>query len=193
MGSIFVHTTNELSEVPGLLDLIEELRVHSDVRIEHTEVRAVAGELAGAALDILISQPVQAILNAAALGTLLWKVIDLLRRGGKKLLISKDLVLPLVVSKTKDDLGIDFDGNLDSIKIWGPMKASIKDGPVANCLEEYKEALGSLAFFMAIAVSMPNNRVKTIYYLLGAGGKVCGTWTTQTLSERVPEFLRPSA
>lgn len=191
MGSILIHKTGKVGDVEGLLGAIEDLRAHADVRIEQTRVSAVAGELAGVALDILISQPAQAILNAAAFGALLWKVIELLRKAGKKLLISKDLVLPLAASKAKDDLGEDFSANPESIKIWGPMAASIEEGSALDCLEEYREALGPLAYFMAIAVLVPNNRVKTTYYLLGAGGKVCATWTTQTLFDRVPEFLRP--
>lgn len=67
------------------------------------------------------------------------------------------------------------------------------DGPAAECIEEYAEALGPVGYFMAIAVARPNNRVRTIYYLLGGGGKLCASWATQTYTEKVPEFLRPGA
>ena len=71
------------------------------------------------------------------------------------------------------------------------MDADIIDGPMAGCIESHQEALSPKAYFLAIAKSKPRNRIETTYYLLGAGGKVGGTWTTQTFSERVPEFLRP--
>lgn len=184
--------TNDVGDVAGLSELLEEIRPVAKVDTSTHHVPAVVGELAGTALKILISQPAQAILALVAFGELLWKIIDFLRKRGKKLLISKELATPLVANKAMEDLGNEFKESSDSVRIWGPMEAQLTDGPVVNCIEEYKEAFGPMGYFIAIAITRPNNRIKTIYYLLGAGGKLCGSWTTQTLSERVPDFLRPS-
>jgi len=193
MGSILVHQTKEASSIPGLLEAIKEVKEHSEVQLDYSKTPAVAGELAGTALSILIAQPTQALLNAAALGALLWNVIDILRKAGKKLFITKELAIPLIACRAQDELGSDFSDSPESVRIWGPMEAEITDGPFVNCIEEYEEALGPIGYFMAISASKPNNRVKTTYYLLAAGGKLCGSWTTQTFSERVPDFLRPGA
>ena len=192
MGSILIHKTNDISDVAGLPETIDEIIAFAEVKTSTGHVPAVAGELAGSALEILLSPTTQGLLNAAALGALLWKTIELLRKAGKKLLISKDLTIPLVACKAKAELGREFEENSENVRIWGPMEAEITDGPAATCIEEYEEALGPKAYFVAFSIARRNNRVKTTYYLLGAGGKLCGSWTTQTDSERVPEFLRPS-
>lgn len=192
IGSILIHKTNDVSDIAGLSEAIDEINAFAEVKISTGHVPAVAGGLAGTALEILLSPTTQALLNAAALGALLWKTIELLRKAGKKILISKDLALPLIASKAKAEFGGDFDQGGENIRIWGPMVAELTDGPAATCIEEYEEALGPKSYFMAIAMARPNNIIKTTYYLLSAGGKLCGSWTTQTHSERVPEFLRPS-
>jgi len=192
MGSILIHQTDRVSDIAGLSEVIDEIGELAEIKIRTSHVSAVAGELAGTAIEILLSPTTQALLNAAALGALLWKVISLLGLAGKKVFISKDLTVPLIASKVKDELEHEFDEWSENIRIWGPMEAEITDGPAANCIEEYEEALGQIAYFIALAIPKPNNRVKTIYYLLGAGGKLCGSWTTQTYIDRVPEFLRPN-
>jgi hypothetical protein len=193
IGSILIFQTKDTDEIPGLSSAINEIRNHHEVTLENDTFSAVIGEFAGDVLDILIAHPTQAFLNAAALGTVLWKIIDLLRKAGKKIMIGKKLVIPLIASKAQDDFVGDKTLKPDSFKVWGPMEANIIDGPMAGCIENHLEALSPKAYFLAIAKSKPRNRVKTTYYLLGAGGKVGGTWTTQTFSERVPEFLKPQS
>ncbi len=194
MASLLLYQVADPKIVPGLPEALEELKSHTKVTVRTAEVPAVAGELAGWATEILVSIPVQALVNAATLGVVLWKIIGLIRKAGKKTFLGKEIVLPLLASKAKEDFGEDLlndEENPDAIRVWGPMEAEMISGPLTECIEEYEEAFGPIAYFMAIAVARPQNRVRTTYYILGAGGKLCGSWTTQTFSERVPEFLRP--
>lgn len=194
MASLLLYQVNDPKHVPGLVEALEELRAYTKAEIRPRQLPAVSGELAGYAIDILISEPVQALTNLAALGAILWKIIDLAKKAGKRIFIGKGSAKLLVAARAKDDLVNDSPSeevSFESFRVWGPMEAELKDGPIIECVKQYDEAVGPVAYLTAIAIARPRNRVRTTWYLLGAEGRVCGSWTTQTLADRVPEFLRP--
>ena len=71
------------------------------------------------------------------------------------------------------------------------MDAEPMFGGVMSCLEGWDEATTPIAYFIGIVIQRPNGRSKTLWYLFGAGGHLCAAWTTQTLTERLPDFLKP--
>ena len=194
-SGIIILQAEDYRTIPGLAEVLEEMKPHSNVKIKTDHIPAVIGEFAGMATEIVLSDYSQALLNAAALGAILWKAIELIKKAGKRIVIGKEIVLPLVASKAEENFEDEFSaarGNEESIRVWGPMAAELTDGPFSAFDMECEQNLGEEAYFMAMSVALPRNRVKTIYYILGGKGEILSSWTTQTFSERVPDFLRPN-
>ena len=188
-----IYRLRDVSEITGLSDSLDQLRSQTEVRLAKEHVPAVAGELVGIATEILLSPSVQALTTAAELGALLWGSIKCVKVAGKYLRIGKGLVRFLLAAKAREELETEGEagaaGLADGV-VWGPMETEPLSGFALECGFD-RDGQSPTAYFMAIAVSRPKQRVRTIYYLLGADGEVCASWSTQTLRDRVPEFLRP--
>lgn len=182
-----IYRLSDINEVEGLEASLDQLKQYTQVHVSQRYVPAVAGELAGTITDILLSSQVQAVTTAAELGALLWGTIKCIKAAGKYLRLKKGIVRPLLAAKVQEEIGPE-DVGLASGVVWGPMDAEILFGPGRGF---DRDGQTPAAYFMAIAVPRPKHRVRTIYYLLGSDGEICASWSTQTLRDRVPEFLRP--
>ena len=189
-ATLTIYRLRNVGEIPKLQELLDQLGSHAEVRLSKRRTPAVAGELAGQLLEILLLPEVQAIATAAALGDLLWKIINHVRAAGKYLRIGKGIVKSVLLADAKQKL--EEDGSLEDAIVWGPMEVVVLPGfdlkPGFDRDGETPEA-----YFLAIAIPRSKQRVRTVYYLLSADGEIRASWWTQTLVQRIPEFLRPSA
>ena len=80
---------------------------------------------------------------------------------------------------------------MDKARVWGPMEIDSIDGPLFNYISSEIEALVPFALLMVVMIPIRRNRSRTYWNILKADGEILGSWTTQTLTERLPDFLRP--
>lgn len=184
-----LYRVRTLDDIDGLKEDIAELESKVKISISQCKVPAFVGELAGTAMDILVSEPVKALLAAAGVGRILWSIVRRVKNAGKSLRIGKELVRLMLAAKVCDEVSLET--GLDDCRVWGPMEAEPLSGIIADSLDDWDGATSPVAYFMCIVVPVPRKRVRTLWYLLGSGGVLYGSWKTQTLRERVPEFLRP--
>jgi len=194
-ASLTIYKTRNIGEIEGLDEIITSLQSKTPISIDQLKVPAVVGELAGIATDILLSDPLQAIITAVEVGGLLWGIVQLAKRAGKHIRIGKGIARPILLSKAHEEIKnqhpseqIDF----ETIKVWGPMAAEPMEGNITECYKSWDEATDPIGYFMGIIIPRPRNRAKTLWYLLGAGGELCGSWATQTFIDRLPDFIKPN-
>ena len=191
--SLTIYRLRELNEIENLSDRIDELRYQgANVTLMREDIPAVVGELAGIATKILLSTPAQALVNLVAIGNILWDIIKLVKNAGKRMRIGKKLVKPLIVAKAMESIESQLENATERInraKVFGPMEAEPEAGAVKICYESWDQAMDPVAYFMALALPIPRGRVKTLWYLLCAGGDLVASWQTQTFSERVLDFF----
>lgn len=193
-STLTIYRMGRPEEIEGISASLDLLREKTHIIVTQKKVPAVVGELAGTATEILLSDPVQALKSAVEIGILLWGIIKAAKNMGKYLRIGKGIVVPLLAAKAHEDVlkdGLPEGAYFDEARVWGPMEAEPTGGFAMDCSIEWDGATSPVAYFMGIAIARPKQRVRMFWYLLGAGGNVCASWTTQTLRERVPEFIRP--
>ena len=103
------------------------------------------------------------------------------------------MVKPLLLSKLKSETSIDYQtDNLDLEEsfVWGPMETDPISGFAEVLNKGWDGATCPIGYFMAVVVPRDRDRIRTFWYLLSASGEVVSAWTTQTLAERVPDFLK---
>jgi hypothetical protein len=180
-----IYRLHDVNDVDGLPASLDQLNPYAQVHVSKRPVPAVAGDLAGIVTDILLLPHVQALTTAAELGALLWGMIKCVKAAGKHLRLGKGIVRHLVAATAKKTLEAD-DTELASGIAWGPMDAELISGFDLKWGFD-RDGEVPVAYFMAIAVPRPNER----YYILSADGEIYASWSTQTFSDRLPEFLRP--
>mgnify|MGYP000672149023 CR=1 FL=1 len=193
--SLTIYRLRELNEIENLSDRIDELRYQgADVTLMKEYIPPFVGELTGIATKILLSTSAQALVNLVAIGKILWDIIKLVKNAGKRMRIGKKLVKPLIVAKAMENIESQLENatEINRAKVFGPMEAEPEAGAVKICYESWDQAMDPVAYFMALALPIPRGRVRTLWYLLCAGGDLVASWRTQTFSERVPDFLRPN-
>ncbi len=187
--------TSSTDQIPGLQDNLINLEKLTKVQVKSEHVPAVVGQsLAGEAIKIILSDPVQTIKNAAEIGILLWGILKAVQALGKKIHLTKKIAGPLLISKSKQDAisnKVYVNDLMDKARVWGPMEIDSIDGPLFNYISSEIEALVPFALLMVVMIPIRRNRSRTYWNILKADGEILGSWTTQTLTERLPDFLRP--
>ena len=187
--------TSTVDDIPGLRDEITRLESLTNVRLKSDYVPTVVGSaLAGDVIQIILSDPVQALKTVAEIGILLWGILKSIKLLGKHVHFTKKLTFPLLISKSKDDSISDgcYDDRLfNKAKVWGPMEIDSIDGPFFEYSSSEIEALVPFAMLMAVVVPIHKNRSRTYWNILKADGNILGSWTTQTFTEKLPDFLKP--
>ena len=170
----------------ALAQAVSRLEDATEVRIAEEHVPAVAGELAGDAIRILLSDPVEAFTTAAEIGALIWGIIKAARAAGKHFSLNKKETKALAAAEAQKEA--DNDAKLKGQPVvWGPMAAHPENKRTAECMSEYPQGMA----LTAIIFPRERDRVKTYWYLISDEGVVCAAWSTQTLRERLPDFLKP--
>lgn len=189
---IYATTETEVQATPALADALSEIRsLGGDVR--HIENPAAFGELAGTAIEVLLSQPLQALATAATIGGALRAVIRAAQSAGRRIRVGKAASTALAASETVEQLAREHLAAItDDIEpiVWGPMHAE----PVTGIPDELFATDGATAdcmYMLAFVLPWHRGRVRTYWYLITNSGHVAASWHTQTLRERLPDFLRP--
>jgi hypothetical protein len=190
---ITIYQLEDIHDLPEIEDEISKLQRLADVSVSQRPIPAVVGDLAGIATKILLSEPVQAFTTAVEIGGILWAIILGAKRAGKSIRVGKGMVRPLLLSKLKSQTSNDYQtDNLDLEEsfVWGPMETDPISGFAEDLNKGWDGATCPICYFMAVVVPRDRDRIRTFWYLLSASGEVVSAWTTQTMAERVPDFLK---
>lgn len=193
-ATITIFRTSSLEDMPILNDYINQLEKNTKVQLHSEHMPAVVGELAGKAIQIILSDPIQAVKNAAEIGILLWGVLKAIKSVGKHVHLTKKAGRLLLLSKSKEDAiseGRYNEISFEKARVWGPMEIDSVKGPLFEYLSSEVEALVPFAMLMAVIVPIKGDRARTYWNILKADGEILGSWTTQTLISRLPDFLKP--
>ncbi len=193
--SIYIYQTKNLEDLKELQPHLEELRQLEHIEIEYSHQSATAGDLAGMAAKILMSPEVQITLSTIAVAQVVCEILAILKRLGKKFSISSKTAKLVALYKTQEkinDVGKEY--ILDKIVTYGPMRAELDVSLSQLCKNEdaLEDDMHFSTYFLGVVFPRPRNRVKTIWYLFQHSGDILASWSTQTLSERMPDFLNPS-
>ena len=171
-----------------------KLELNSNIKLifEKDHCPAVAGELAGQFMQILNSEHVQASIALYTLGEIFYQVIQTLKKKNKEYKIGKKLCKPLALFKLKNENKELIEGcNLDTPIVYGPMEINNIKGRVS--IEEFdvvNDGSGEVGYLIAYAFPKGEKRTRTIWNLMNTKGEIVISWTTQTLTENLPEFFK---
>jgi len=193
-GIITIFQTKTLDEIPELAEHIKNLEAKTSTEITIIDEPAVLGEFGGRAIDIILSDPIQAAKSAVEIGILLWGIVKIVKAAGKVIQFGKKIARYLLFAKLNADY-VDDQGSkemlLEEAKIWGPMEID----PIGGSLfEQFTPSIeGPFAFLMAIVIPIQRKRARTFWYIIRTDGEILTSWRTQTFIERLPDFLKPTA
>ncbi|WP_394244930.1 hypothetical protein [Vibrio astriarenae] len=192
--SICVFQTEDLDELSEVQQYLKQLKELEDVQIEYFHQSAVAGELAGTTVEILMSKEVQVALSTIAVGQILWQLIGALKKLGKKFSISQNVAKRIALFKTNETIESDGEKNeVSDYLVYGPMTAELDIELSSLCANEDTDS-DEIYFdtcFLAVVFPRPKQRIKTIWYLFQHTGEILASWSTQTYACRMPDFLNP--
>ncbi len=193
--SICVYQTDDLDELSEIQPYLNKLKELETVEIEYFHQSAVVGELAGTAVDILMSKEVQITLSTIAVGQVLWQLIGTLKSLGKKFSISHNTAKRIALFKTNEAIVSRGEkSEVSNYLVYGPMTAELDIDLSSLCANEDTES-DDMYFdtcFLAVVFPRPRERVKTIWYLFQHSGEILASWSTQTYANRMPDFLNPN-
>ena len=146
------------------------------------------------AVDILMSKEVQITLSSIAMGQILWQMIQTLKKLGKRFSISSKTAKLIALFKTEEDVKKQRKSvEVSNYLVYGPMSAELDIDLSTLCANEDTQSddMYFSTYFLAVVFPRPKGRVKTIWYLFQHSGDILASWSTQTLAERMPNFLNP--
>lgn len=89
----------------------EEALTHAFARVQafggkvrRRDYPTAYGQLAGAAIEVLLSPPVQAFINAVEIGSVLWLLVRAARTAGWRIRVSKQASKSLAAAKVAEEL-----------------------------------------------------------------------------------------
>ena len=156
MATITIFQTKSLNEIPNAETAIKQISTHS-VEINNKFEAAVIGELAGEAVEIILSEPVQTILSIAGildLGNRVWELIRSIDKTGKVCHIDKEFASALVLAKAiktyKKIYSEEFhDLHPNNIKTIGIMDANPISNKLSNiCYKDFDDEGRGVVYFM---------------------------------------------
>ncbi|MEH0673053.1 hypothetical protein [Vibrio owensii] len=192
--SIRIFKTSHLDDIPEIQNYLSQLQELDAIEIDYFHQSAVAGELAGMAVDILMSKEVQITLSSIAMGQLLWKIVETLKKLGKQFSISSKTAKLIALFKTQEAVQKQNESvAVNDYLVYGPMSAELDVDLSTLCANEDTQSddMYFSSCFLAVVFPRPRGRVKTIWYLFQHSGDILASWSTQTLADRMPDFLNP--
>ncbi|HIF9309360.1 TPA: hypothetical protein ACX6RK_001573 [Photobacterium damselae] len=193
--SICVYQTDDLDKLSEIQPYLNKLKELEDVKIEYFHQSAIVGELAGTAADILMSKEVQLTLSTIAVGQVLWQLIGILKKLGKKFSISHNTAKRIALFKTNEAIeSCGEKSDVSNYLVYGPMTAELDIELSSLCVNDDTDSDDAYfdTCFLAVVFPRPRDRVKTIWYLFQHSGEILASWSTQTYADRMPEFLNPN-
>lgn len=201
MGRITIFKTETIKEIPEIINDFTKLKEQFNLKEEQEHISAVVGELAGTAVNILMSPEVQVpltILGLKSLGDDLWKLIKKLQNTNKVYDLDKEFAKALIVSRSLKKYQKDYKKEYqllspDAIKMIGIMEAEPENNKLSKiCYKNFDdEGLGdSGIYFMGVVIKRPNDRSITYWHIIRNDGKICSSWITQTYTKNLPNHLQ---
>ena len=190
---LVIYQTESINDLPEISDIVNELNTKIDIKIQESHIPAFNGSLAGMAIEFLMSDNIQGIKTAIEIGGLFIKLIQDLRKIGKKYRINKRLAKYLALFRVSNNDVIKNNKTIvNEPVVWGPMLIE----PLSNVFFQNSftnmcvDASGEQAYLIAIAFQKEPKRIKTIWSIIDITGETIASWSTQTLEERAPDFFK---
>jgi hypothetical protein len=180
--AITIYRTHRSELESDVEDKVSQLENWEGVEITHKRYPAVIGELAGEAVQILTSDSVQAFTKLVEIGGLVWATIRALREAGRYFDIGKSEAEAIAAHEAEEEIEQDV---VPTPVVWGPMEARPESGVPKEHLARENPGI----FFVGVVTPRPNDRARTYWYLISKKGEISVSWHTQTLRERLPDFL----
>ena len=199
MAKITIFQTESLKEIPRIKADIDKIKKTHKIKIKKEQESAVIGELAGNAINILMSNELQVpltILGLIELGKGGLKLIKKIHTSGKVCDIDKEFASALVFTKALKKYKKEYPNevknfNPDKIKTIGIMEVDYASKILNNiCLKNFDDEGRSLMYFMGVIIKRPRKRSLTFWYIIRTDGKTCASWETQTFTNTLPKEYR---
>lgn len=194
-NAVTIFRTENIDDVPGLSGLIDNLKDKISVETISGHESAVIGpEFAGPVVDIILSDPIQAAKNSAEIGFILWETIKVIKSVGKHLHLDKLIAKLLIIAKSKvecEQKSRSDENSFEKAIFWGPMEIDSFGGTLIDQYPPKIYEILPFAYLMAVIIPIHRGRARTYWYILRADGEILASWRTQTLVERLPDFLKP--
>jgi hypothetical protein len=187
-NTLIIFRTENIEEIPNLDKLLASLKIVTKIQIQKRHEPAVVGTVAGPVIDVLLSDPIQALTTAAEIGAILWSIIKVAKAAKKHVHFGKDIAKRLILSKINDEINV----NIESGRVWGPMEIDPIGGSLFSRFPPLIEELVPYAYLMATVFPIHRKRARTYWYILMANGDILASWATQTFLDRLPDFLKPN-
>ena len=190
MSRLTIFQTQSLKEIPKVKKALKDIKnTNYKIREENEHISAVVGELAGEAVNIIMSPPTQLVLSIIGLldiGSKSWKLIKQLKICNKHFDFDKEFAHSLIVAKAiktyKKEYREEYQDLLpDNIKYIGPMESEPKSNKLIKiCYKNFDDEglADSGIYFMGVAIKRPNKRSITYWYIIRNDGKICSSWST---------------
>ena len=117
-------------ESGNICSLFDDLSSIVSMSTSYEEIPA-ASDLFGVAINLLLSDTVQAVTTLVAVGDILWRIVSFLKKSGKYFSVDKPAVKCLVPSLLNKDADVDHEA-LKKAKIWGPMVIASSAGSLID-------------------------------------------------------------
>ena len=202
MSRLTIFQTQSLKEIPKVRKTFKDIKKKNyKIEKENEHISAVVGELAGEAINLIMSPQTQLALSIIGLldiGNRSWKLIKQLKTYNKHFDFDKEFAHSLVLTKAiktyKEEYNDEYPDLLpDNIKYIGPMESEPISNKLINiCYKNFEdEGLGdSGIYFMGIVIKRPNKHSITYWYIIRNDGKICSSWSTQTFTKTLPKHLQ---
>jgi hypothetical protein len=163
------------NEIPDLQDLLDELADATDIRVSVHDESAVVGELAGRALEILLSPPMDAIVRLTEVGAIVLAIVKRARTYGRSLRIGRKVASVLAASTASDA----HPDRVAKPNVWS-LEIEPKGELWQCCYDVWDGAASPMAYLVRVTVPLPQDCSADEWFVLAAGGKVCAAWTAYT-------------
>jgi len=198
LSQLTIFKTTSIDEIPKLKKELSKLDKLTKIKIEKETMSAVVGNLAGDAVNILLSSPIQVPLTLYTLGDIVLKIIKLLKKTNKHYDLSGEFVESIIVTKAlkeyKKEYPLEYPKvNNNNIKIIKMMEAEPTSKKLRHqCISKTAEEIDDdeINYFMGVCLNIPNNNAIIFWYILRNDGKTCVSWTTELSTKKLSKIFK---
>jgi hypothetical protein len=201
MSRLTIFQTQSLKEIPKVKKTVKKMKKYYNIKKNKEEIPAVVGEFAGEAINLIMSENFQTaltILGLVELGNKSWELIKNIKISKKHFDFDKNFAYALVLSKAlkiyKKVYREEYNTLEPSkIKYIGPMEIyTISKKLTKSCYKNFEDEglADSGVYFIGIVIKRPNKRSITYWFIIRNDGKICSSWSSQTLTKTLPKHLQ---
>ena len=197
MSYLTIFKTTSIDNIPKLKQELSKLDKLTNITVKKEEIPAVVGNLAGDAINILLSSPIQVPLTLYALGEIILKMIEILKQNNKSYDLSGEFAKSIIMSKALKEYKKSYPNeyskiNNKNIKIIQMMEAEpISKKLSRQCISKTAEEIDDdeINYFMGVCLNMPNNNTIIFWYILRNDGKTCTSWSTELPTKNLSKMF----